>query len=78
MTLTSRGKIDLSCAGDTLRLGLLFHAFVPCDQVVLAIRDVLEFVVPAVVSLGKVGDAVAPSTFVLGPALNGDTLSLVR
>ena len=38
--LLREGKIDLSCAGDTLRLGLLFHPFVPCDQVVLAIRDV--------------------------------------
>ena len=47
-------KICLTCAGDIHRFRL-FRAFVPGDDVVLAIRNVVDFVVPAGVSLGEVG-----------------------
>src|ERR1039458_4519012 len=45
--LFREGEIGLACAGDVNRLALLFHAFMPCDHVVFAIGDVLDFVVPA-------------------------------
>src|SRR5664279_271339 len=52
--LVRKRKIDLIGARDAHRLGLLLYPFVPCDEVVLAIWDVIDFVVPALVSLGKV------------------------
>src|SRR5271167_392358 len=53
--LLREGKVRLASAGDVHRFRLWLHAFMPGDDVVLAVGNVLDLVVPAGVSLRKVG-----------------------
>src|SRR6516162_8868004 len=54
-SLLRKGEIGLTRAGDVNRLGLRFQSFMPGDDVVLAIRHVVDLEVAVSVCLSKVG-----------------------
>src|SRR5271166_4618279 len=54
-TLFGEGEVGFTGSGNVHRLGLSLHAFVPGHDVVLAIRNVVDLVVPAGIGLSEVG-----------------------
>src|SRR5579863_10172319 len=53
-SLLAQGEIRFAAAGNSHRLRLIFRALMPYDQVVAAIGHIFDFVVAAVVGLGKI------------------------